>query len=829
MAFRTWARLLLATLGMAALAGAGQLGLAYGLGIVRLTRVLTVTTRDQWTAQLAWVAWFAMTAAVAGALTGSWLLPRWHPALRARAAAPGRLDPPSPGAGTIIAVAVAAGIGAGVVAPLTMQPARYAHVAGVDPVLVIAICGALGAIAGIFAACAALAQAVARWSFITVGIAIWVIAVVSAASSLAPSDPFPDVRLGVFDPSFLSTSTTQRTALITMPALALLAGLALGWRARRQERPTLTIALAGLPGPALLTAAYLLAGPGDGPARYEIVPYWAAMTAAGAGVLGSVLAAVLRRGPAPEDEDEDDKDGDANADKPPLPRRTSSGTESAIAKAGVPAGEETPPGNRPGIEDTGVFDAPSGQVRPAPGGRSPMAAPWSPAASSATASGTASVPSVRRPNVAAAFSPRPPMTAGQPGGVALGEYTEPEPPAFDGFARAQAEARAQAAAGVPTGGGAGAGAQAGGGAQAGVSSSAPAGASVSGPIGAPAGGPIGGAINTSAGVPAGASGSSPAHTPGSGPIGGPARTTAGGPAHTPAGTSGSNPARTLGSGPIGSPAHTPVSATDEGPARTPGLAPVGGPARTTVGGSARASGRTAAGVAAGRDNPYVPEPATRPLPPEVLGSGSPAPERASALSRGLRSLGRSRHTAPEPETNRNATFGSETNRSAALGSEAGTGTGSIPQASSRHAALGLEASRHPAPGPEAGTRTGPVPQAGGRRTVAEPEAISAPLPSPTPLTPPLPNPQPLTTSRPAEPSPVAQAGDATGGSGRFGFGRPATAPRVHLDDTRDDLRAEPQPTTAPQPDASQSGRRFGVRKRKDATEYVDWVSGLGTD
>ena len=61
------------------------------------------------------------------------------------------------------------------------------------------------------------------------------------------------------------------------------------------SRGTLTIALAGLPGPALLTLAYLIAGPGSGAARYQLVPYWAAMTATGAGVLGSVLAAVVRR------------------------------------------------------------------------------------------------------------------------------------------------------------------------------------------------------------------------------------------------------------------------------------------------------------------------------------------------------------------------------------------------------------------------------------------------------------------------------------------------------------------------------------------------------
>ena len=213
MAFRTWAKLLAATLGVGALAGASQLGLAYGLGILRLTRVLDVTSRDQWTAQLAWVAWVPMLAAVVGALAGALLLRRWT------------LDAPTPGVGAELALAFSAAIGAGVVVPLTMQPARTAQIEGVNPVVVIAICAGLGTLVGVFAAWAALAQAIARWSLVTMGAAVWLIALVSVAPSLAPSDPLPAVRLGVFDAGFLSPAVTQRTALATMPALALVTAL----------------------------------------------------------------------------------------------------------------------------------------------------------------------------------------------------------------------------------------------------------------------------------------------------------------------------------------------------------------------------------------------------------------------------------------------------------------------------------------------------------------------------------------------------------------------------------------------------------------------------
>ncbi|GIF19423.1 hypothetical protein BJ973_006466 [Actinoplanes tereljensis] len=310
MAFRTSAKLLGVTLGVAALAGASQLGLAYGLGIVRLTRVLDLTARDQWTAELAWVAWLAMTSAVIGGMAG-------RPHL-----------PTTSGAGTRLGTAVAAGLGAAIVVPLTMQPARTATVAGVQPAFVIGVCAVLGAIAGLFAAYAALSRPVARWSFLTVGIAAWAIAILSAVPSLAPGKTLPAIRLGVIDAALLPDSVTQRTALFTMPALALISGIALGWRARRRDASTLTIALTGLPGPALLTAAYLVAGPGTGDDGFQGVPYWAAMTAAGAGVLGSVLAAVLRRSP---------ESGGPTPNRPPLTKRDPE-PDSAIAQAGTGTG-----------------------------------------------------------------------------------------------------------------------------------------------------------------------------------------------------------------------------------------------------------------------------------------------------------------------------------------------------------------------------------------------------------------------------------------------------------------------------------------------------------
>lgn len=61
MGSRTWRNLLVAAFGMGVLAGAGQLGIAFSIGIVQLTGVSTGANVNQWPAQLAWVGWFAHT------------------------------------------------------------------------------------------------------------------------------------------------------------------------------------------------------------------------------------------------------------------------------------------------------------------------------------------------------------------------------------------------------------------------------------------------------------------------------------------------------------------------------------------------------------------------------------------------------------------------------------------------------------------------------------------------------------------------------------------------------------------------------------------------
>lgn len=290
MLFRSsWVKLLATTTAAAAVVGAGQLGLAYGLSMVRLDRDLDVTASDQWTSQLAWVAWIAMTAAAIGAVVGTGFRPRW------------RSQPV--GAGGALAVGLASGLGALVVLPLTMQPARSAQVAGVDPVFVIGVCAGLGVAVGIFAAWAAAARAVVRWNIAALTVLVWVIGLVAVTPSLLPGHTAAPVRLGVLEGDFLPAVVNDRTPFVTMPLLALFSGLILGLMARGRRMPTSAVALTGLAGPALLTVAYLIAGPGES-SGFTFSPYWSAMFAAGAGVLGSVLAVIIRGAPERAHDDE---------------------------------------------------------------------------------------------------------------------------------------------------------------------------------------------------------------------------------------------------------------------------------------------------------------------------------------------------------------------------------------------------------------------------------------------------------------------------------------------------------------------------------------------
>ncbi|MGY0007265.1 hypothetical protein ACW0Q9_25555, partial [Micromonospora sp. I033] len=281
MAFRTWGRLLLTALGVSVLAGAGQLGIAYGFGVVRLDGAFVDGSVNRWPAQLAWVGWFAAVATVAGAV------------LTERLA---RRDTTPAGTTELLSIAGVSALGAIVVAPLCMQPARTAELSGtVDPVWAVGICAILGAVVGAGAAIAALLKPPFGWSIALTAAAVWLLALVSVAPSVASTGALPTVRLGVLEPSWLDPAAAERLAMLLLPTLALLAGAAVGALARRAGHLPLVGGAAGAAGPVLLAFAYLTAGPGTAADRYQLAPYYGALIAVAAGALGSTATTVLPR------------------------------------------------------------------------------------------------------------------------------------------------------------------------------------------------------------------------------------------------------------------------------------------------------------------------------------------------------------------------------------------------------------------------------------------------------------------------------------------------------------------------------------------------------
>ncbi|WP_330465250.1 hypothetical protein [Micromonospora zamorensis] len=279
MAFRTWGRLLLTALGVSVLAGAGQLGVAYGFGIVRLTGAFTGTTVNQWPTQLVWVGWFAANAAVVGAVLTGRLACR---------------DTPAVSTGRQLAIGGAAALGATVIAPLCMQPARAAELISVDPVWAVGICAVLGAVIGAGAAIAVLLRPELGWNMAAVAGAVWLLALISVLPSLGTTGPLPTVRLGVLEPSWLADDAAQRLSLLLLPIVALLAGVATAGLARWRGQAPLISGATGVAGPVLVAFAYLTAGPGDAVDRYQATPYYGSLIAILAGALGAAAAALLR-------------------------------------------------------------------------------------------------------------------------------------------------------------------------------------------------------------------------------------------------------------------------------------------------------------------------------------------------------------------------------------------------------------------------------------------------------------------------------------------------------------------------------------------------------
>jgi hypothetical protein len=382
MAVRTWANTLGVAAGAALLAGAGQLGIGYGLGIVRWDR--DFATRGPWHAQLTWIAFLSGVAVLAGGYAGSWYARR------------ARLEHT---VAVRVALALSAGVGALVVLPLAVRPAGVSHPPeGGDPRLAAALTVVAGLLIGVIATFAALSVPAVSGSIVATVLWLWIAALISAAYTLGSGASWAAARLGLLPAGGLWVPVT-----LLVPAA--LITLAVAGIARFGGSDPWAVGVCGAAGTGLVGLAYLIAGPGGGD---DGTAYKTALLAIPVGVAVSIGVAVARR-PARET-------------PPPAPASPEAPAEPAVTGnlGRLPSPE--------GVKESKISEEPAPEAVPEAVAER---APEPPAAPEAPAERAPEAPAERAPQASepleAPAAPEPPAQAAEPAGPTEPAEPEPEP------------------------------------------------------------------------------------------------------------------------------------------------------------------------------------------------------------------------------------------------------------------------------------------------------------------------------------------------------------------------------------------------------------------
>jgi hypothetical protein len=288
-----------AAVGVSAAVGAAQLGLGYGLDIIRFADAGGQFSPQVWVGSLTWATWIAANSTIIGAVVADRLGGR------------DRDDPArSPAVPTDrvtallwrLVLATAAALGAATTVALVAVPARAAQLPDVaSPQTVAAGYAALGVVASLLVAAGALAaRAVASNILATAGW-LWLLAVVAVTDRVLAGADSTRVPLAFWEGT--AAGPWFRSVLLPDAGLAVAAALALGLLAAlpaaRRGDPPAGVVVSGAAGPLVVAITYLFTQPdlvGAGAvdlSRHVVVPYLVL-----AGLLGSLLAgAVPARSP----------------------------------------------------------------------------------------------------------------------------------------------------------------------------------------------------------------------------------------------------------------------------------------------------------------------------------------------------------------------------------------------------------------------------------------------------------------------------------------------------------------------------------------------------
>ncbi|MDT5036034.1 MAG: hypothetical protein QOE03_1219 [Micromonosporaceae bacterium] len=311
MAARGWAHSTSTAIGIAAAAGAAQLGLAYGLGVISWQPVTDAAGDALWLRNLTWALWIAATSTALGAIyangNGGLLT-------RARATTATGTTPAAPGPTASgrtrdgraafgdtglawrLTIVLAAAVGAVITVPLIMLPARGARrVDNFQPQVTAGAYVVVGIIAGLIIAFAAVSSRVIASNLLVSAAWVWGLAAVSAVDALRANQTAGTAQLGAwqFTVGGLFSDASYLPGALLMLGGALLSGVFAAMPADRRGDSRLGIAVSGAAGPLLIAAAYLLAVPRSTGRTDQLSPDLFAPYAVLAGLAGSALVAAL--------------------------------------------------------------------------------------------------------------------------------------------------------------------------------------------------------------------------------------------------------------------------------------------------------------------------------------------------------------------------------------------------------------------------------------------------------------------------------------------------------------------------------------------------------
>jgi len=291
--------------GVSAAVGAAQLGLGYGLNIIRFADAGGQLTTGIWVAGLTWATWIAATSTIVGAVAADRLGSR-----AGQDAGPDRGAGPPPDRLTTVlwrlVLATAAALGAATTIALIAVPARAAELDEVaSPQTVAAGYAALGVVASLLIAVAALAARAVATNLLATAAWLWLLAVLAVTDQVLSGTSSARVPLGFWE--FPPDGPWFRSVLLPDAGLAVAAALAIGLlaalpAARRGDHPVGVVS-SGTTGPLVIALAYLLTQPDlVGAAAVDLSRQLVAPYLVLAGLLGSLLASAVRaRAPEPAD------------------------------------------------------------------------------------------------------------------------------------------------------------------------------------------------------------------------------------------------------------------------------------------------------------------------------------------------------------------------------------------------------------------------------------------------------------------------------------------------------------------------------------------------